>query len=102
MSTRTEQEIKEPRQCTDCGETYMDKHNCIYDTGGIYDYDEEPDMGDVDRGYHIGDFTQTDIEEFKSEYRETGCPNLKELIDEREDWEKEWEDKSKERDDLPF
>lgn len=46
MSTRTEQEIKEPRQCTDCGETYMDKHNCIYDTGG---YDEEPDMGDVDR-----------------------------------------------------
>ena len=99
MSTRTEQEIKEPRQCIDCGETYMDKHNCIYDTGG---YDEEPDMGDVDRGYHIGDFTQTDIEEFKSEYRETGCPNLKELIDEREDWEKEWEDKSKERDDLPF
>jgi len=46
-------------------------------------------MGDVDRGYHIGDFTQKDIEEFKSEYRDTGCPRLKELIDEREDWEKE-------------
>ena len=55
----------------------------------LYWQDEEPDMGDVDRGYHIGDFTQKDIEEFKSEYRDTGCPRLKELIDEREDWEKE-------------
>tara|TARA_R110002012_G_scaffold239712_1_gene413755 strand:+ start:167 stop:451 length:285 start_codon:yes stop_codon:yes gene_type:complete len=34
-------ETCEPRQCIDCGETYEGEHICIYD--------EEPDMGDVDR-----------------------------------------------------